>query len=314
MRIVVTGGAGFVGAHLTRALVARGDEVTILDVGITSPLLDDVPDVTRRRCDIGSWTQLTHELRRAAPEVVFHTAGILSASAEDRPHAAYDANATGTWNVLQAASLLGIPRVVFTSTMATYGPGVPSVADQTTQQRPTTMYGVTKVFGELLGEYFGLHLGLDFRAVRLPALMGPGRGPGGASAYGSLIVSEAARSGAYTVPVAPATVMALAYIKDVVAGILDLAEAATGDLHHRTYGLDGFSPTASALADAVRRALPEATIDFAEDEQLSSIVSTWPERLDGSAAAADWGWSPRFDLDAAVADFVAELRSRPAWA
>jgi threonine 3-dehydrogenase len=314
MRIVVTGGSGFVGAHLTRALVARGDEVTILDVVPASPLLDDVPDIARRRCDVSSWTELSHELKAAAPEVVFHTAGILSASAEERPHAAYEANSTGTWNVLQAASLLDIPRVVFTSTMATYGPGIPAVADQTTQQRPTTMYGVTKVFGELLGEYFGLHLGLDFRAVRLPALMGAGRGAGGASAYGSLIVSEAMRTGAYAVPVAPDTIMALAYIKDVVAGMLALSGAPLGDLHHRTYGLDGFAPTAGALADAVRRVLPEAAIDFDEDEQLSAIVDTWPERLDGSAAAADWGWSPRFDLDAAVADFVAELRAQPTWA
>ena len=96
VHIVVTGGSGFVGAHLTHALVARGADVTILDVVAASSLLDGVLEITRRRCEVGSWPQLSHELRAAEPEVVCHTAGILSASAEERLHAAYDANATGT--------------------------------------------------------------------------------------------------------------------------------------------------------------------------------------------------------------------------
>ncbi len=146
MRVVVTGGAGFLGSHLARALVARGDVVTSLDVASSSPLID-ADTVAMVRCDVGSWAETSQALREADPDVVYHTAGILSARAEERPHEAYRANATGTYNILQCAGVLHIPKVVFTSTIATYGPGVGATVDETTPQRPTTMYGVTKAFG-----------------------------------------------------------------------------------------------------------------------------------------------------------------------
>ena len=228
MRVAVTGGSGFVGSHLVRALVARGDEVTSLDVAARSPLLDGVAGVRIMRCDVAVAGEVGAVLAEVRPELIFHTAGILSASAEDRPHAAYQVNATGTYNVLQAAELLGIGRIVFTSTMASYGPGVARTVDETTPQRPITMYGVTKVFGELLGEYFSGRSELDFRAIRLPAVMGPGRGPGGASAYGGLIVSEAARGRPFVVPVKRSTVMPLIYVKDVVNALISVSEADAG--------------------------------------------------------------------------------------
>ena len=314
MRVVVTGGAGFVGAHLARALVTQGDEVTVLDVDPTSPLLDDLDEVARVAGDVTDHEALDAAIRDAAPERIFHTAGILSAAAEERWEDAFAVNAVGTFELLAAATRHDVERVVFTSTVATFGPGSGPVAGRSTPQRPTSMYGVTKVFGELLGEWFDRTRSIEVRAARLPAVMGAGRGPGGASAYGSTVISEAAIEGRSTIPVAPETVMALVYVKDVVAGLLALADAPQAALRHRTYGLDGFSPTAAELAAAARRRLPEATITFEPDPALSAIVGSWPARLDGSDAAADWGWTPAYDLDAAVADFVADLREHPAWA
>ncbi len=313
MRVVVTGGTGFVGAHLSRTLAERGDAVTCLDVVRSSRLLAGLPGITMVHCDVGSWAELFHALRNARPDVVFHSAGILSAFAEERPQAAYHANATGTYNLLEAASLLGIGRVVFTSTIATYGPGVAKTVDETTQQRPTTIYGVTKTFGELLGEYFSTHFDVDFRAIRLPSVIGPGRGPGGASAYSSLIVSEPARGRPYSIPVGESTIIPLLYVKDAVSALVGIAAADAARLGRRTYGVNGFSPTARELADAVSRVLPAAAIPFAPDPAIASIVKTWPERLDDSEAAADWGWSAQYDLDAAIGDFVAELTAHPDW-
>lgn len=313
MRVVVTGGTGFVGAHLARTLAGRGDSVTCLDIARSSALLESVPGVTTVRCDVGAWAEVVHALREARPEIVFHSAGILSAFAEERPQAAYRANATGTYNVLEAASLLDIPRVVFTSTIATYGPGIGSVVDETTRQRPTTMYGVTKAFGEQLGEYFSTRFDVDFRAIRLPSVIGPGRGPGGASAYSSLIVSEPARRRPYRVPVQDSATTPLLYVKDAVSALLDIAAADPARLGRRTYGVSGFSPTARELADTVRRAIPDAEIDFAPEQSIGAIVDTWPDRVDDSEAARDWGWSAAYPLDAAVDDFVAELRAHPDW-
>lgn len=313
MRVVVTGGAGFLGAHLARALVARGDEVTCVDVAPSSPLLDDLDGVRLVRADVGSWSELFHVLRDARPEIVFHAAGILSAFAEERPQAAYAANATGTYNVLEAASLLEIGRVVFTSTIATYGPGVPATVDEETPQRPTTMYGVTKAFGENLGDYYRRRFGVDFRGIRLPAVIGAGRGPGGASAYASLVVSEPARGRPYTVGVEESTRIPVAYVKDAVAALIELAAADDGSLRRRTYGIAGISPTAAELVEAVRHELPDASVAFAPDPALVRIVRTWPQAVDASEAAADWGWTDRYDLRRTVADFVAELRSHPVW-
>jgi threonine 3-dehydrogenase len=314
MHVVVTGGSGFLGAHLARALVARGDTVTSLDVAPPPPILADVGGVAHVRCDVGAWADLAHALKEARPALVFHVAGILSAAAEERPRAAWEANAIGTYDLLEAASLLGIERIVFTSTIATYGPGVARTVDESTPQRPTTLYGLTKVLGELLGEWAGTRYGLGFRAVRLPAIIGPGRGPGGASAYASLIVSRPAAGLPYAVPVPEGTRIPLISVDDAVRALLGLAEAAPARLRRRTYNVAGFSPTAGELAAAVSRALPEARLTFEPDAAISAIVATWPERMDDREAAADWGWAPADDLEATVTRFVASLAAHPGWA
>jgi threonine 3-dehydrogenase len=312
MRILISGGTGFLGGHLARALAERGDEVTCLDLARASPLLVGLP-VSTVRADVGIWAELFHAVRDARPQVIFHAAGILSAFAEERPQAAFSANAMGTYNVLEAATLLGVPRVVFTSTIATYGPGVPKTVDDETPQRPTTMYGVTKAFGENLGAYYWRRFGLDFRGIRLPSVIGAGRGPGGASAYSSLIVSEAARGRPYVAPVEESTRFPVAYVKDAVAALIALADADGDKLRRRVYGVAGLSPTAAELAAAVSEAVPDANISFDPDPELMAIVTTWPETVDASEARADWGWQDRYDLHAAVADFVREVRDHPDW-
>ncbi|MGH2820441.1 MAG: NAD-dependent epimerase/dehydratase family protein [Actinomycetota bacterium] len=312
MRVVITGGTGFVGAHLARELAAGGDEVTCLDVAGSSPLLEGADGVVVRRCDVGWWTELLAAVEDDEPDVIFHTAGILSAAAEERPHAAYRANVTGTHNVLEAARLLG-SRVVFTSTIATYGPGVPDVVDESTQQRPTTMYGVSKVFGELLGEYYLHRFGVDFRAIRLPSVIGAGRGPGGASAYSSLIVSEPARGRPFVVPLEERATIPLVYVKDAVAALMAISGVGDGELPRRTYGIAGFSPRAGELAEAVREVVADADITFSPDPTMVEIVDSWPQRMDGSEAGADWGWKESYGPAEAVTDFVAEVRAHPDW-
>ncbi len=313
MRVVVTGGTGFLGAHLARALAERGDEVTCLDVAPGTPLLDGVDGVQIVRSDVGWWPELMRHLQEARPDVIFHSAGILSAFAEERPEAAYRVNATGTLNVLEAAKILGGIRVVFTSTVATYGSGIGATVDETTQQRPATMYGVTKVFGELLGDYYAHRFGIDFRGIRLASVIGPGRGPGGASAYSSLIVSDPARGRGFKVPVTEATTMPLIYVKDAVDALIRVSEVEERSLRRRTYGVSGFSPTAGELAAAVRDAVGGADISFAPDDHMVEIVHSWPQRLDSSEAREDWGWRAGFDLRSAVSDFVAELRAHREW-
>jgi threonine 3-dehydrogenase len=302
MRALVTGGSGFLGAALVRALAARGAEVTSADV-VTAK--EPCPGVEMARCDVGHWAEVLRLVSAARPDVIFHTAGILSAAAEARPQAAYQANAVGTFNVLEASAALAVGQVVLTSTIATYGTRAGKLVDEETQQRPTTMYGVSKVFSELLGEYYQHRYGTDFRGLRLPSVIGHGRGPGGASAWSSLVVSEPAAGRAYMVPVPPDTRMPIIYVQDAVDALLQLADADAAALSRRTYGVAGFSPTAGELVQAVRAALAGADLEFGPDPHITEIVRSWPERVGGRLAFEDWGWSERYMLAETVQDFVA---------
>ncbi len=303
MRALVTGGAGFIGLALAGELAERGATVDRAD--IRPPVH---PSDRDHRADLGSWAETMRLVKDTRPDVIFHTAALLSAAAEAAPPAGYQANAAATLHLLEAAVLFEVPRVVFLSSIASYGPGTPPEVDEAVPQRPVTMYGVCKVFGELLGEYYGLRFGLDFRAGRYPSVIGPGRGTGGASAYSSAMIDEAAHARPYQVPVPPETVMPLLYVDDAVRSLVELAETPAARLSRRTYGIGGFSPSAGEIADAVRRHVPGADLRFEPDAETTAIVRSWPRELSGRAAHDDWGWAPRFDLDATLAAFVAAAK------
>jgi threonine 3-dehydrogenase len=306
MRALVTGGSGFVGRALGAELAAQGASVTLADIRADGPPPPFAATVCR--ADLSSWAETMRVVKQARPDVIFHTAALLSADAEDVPLAAYQANTSGTFHVLEGAVLFDVPQVVFLSSIASYGPGVADVVDEGVAQRPITMYGITKVVGELLGEYYTRRFGVDVRAARYPSIIGPGRGGGGASAYSSAMIEAPARGRAYEIPVPPETVMPLLYVDDAVRSLIDLAAAPASQLSRRTYGIGGFSPTALEIADAVRTNVPSARVEFAPDPETTAIVQSWPRVLSGASAAADWGWKPRFLLDGTVRDFVARVR------
>jgi threonine 3-dehydrogenase len=172
------------------------------------------------------------------------------------------------------------------------------------------MYGVTKVFGERLGEYYHGKFGVNFRGVRLPSVIGPGRGSGGVSAYSSLIIQEPAAGRQYEVFVDEKTRIPLLYVKDAVGALIKLAGAEEDGLRRRVYSIEGFSPTAGELADTVRRHVPEARIEFRPQLEMVNIAMSWPRELDGTCAEQDWGWASKYALDEAVRDFVDEFRAR----
>jgi threonine 3-dehydrogenase len=308
MRALVTGGTGFIGLALGRALAAQGAEVTLADVRPREALVDYPAKV--RAADLAEWAEVLHLVADARPEVVFHCGALLSATAEELPRRAWRANADGTVHVLEAATLFEVRQVVLLSSIASYGPGVPEVVDETTPQRPITMYGVTKVLAELLGEYYARRFGLDVRAARYPSVIGPGRGPGGASAYSTLMIEEPAAGRGFAVPVPEDVVMPLLYVDDAVRSLLELRGVPAPSLRRRTYGIDGFSPSAGEIAAAVRARIPKAHLDFAPDDAVTTIVRSWPRVLSGGAARADWGWQPRYLLEETVDEFIAKVRGR----
>ena len=309
---LITGGSGFIGAYLAHALLKRGEKVILFDVVPPSKLPDDIRDcVTFVQGDISSWAEVLEVIKTNRVDGIYHTSALLSASAEAQPIRAYHVNAGGTFNVLEAARLFDVERVIFISTIGAYGPGIPDTVNEDTLQMPISMYGVTKVFGERLGEYYHRKFGVDFRGVKFPSVLGPGRGPGGASAYSTLMISEPALGRPYVINAADDVRIPQLYITDAVDSLVALYDADNRRLKRRMYCIGGFSPTTREIFDAVKRILPDADLRWKPDPETTDILRSWPKIFDEARAREEWGWKTRFHLEESVKAFIGELQSRP---
>ncbi len=309
-RNLITGGFGFIGYHLTNLLLEQGEEVTIFDVAGGSTLFRNMMDkVSLIRGDVSNWSHVLDAVRNSRPDCIYHAGAMLPPGSEQNPQAAFTVNVNGTYNVFEAARMFGVESVMFISTLATYGRDVPSVVPNDAAQHPVNMYGVTKVCCERLGDYYHRRFGMNFRGVRLTPILGMGRVDSAQSAYLYKSVQEAEKGRPYSIYVEPTTSIAVLYVKDAAWGLYDLRRAPEDALTTRVYNLYGMTVTGQELFDAIKRAVPDANLDFKADEKQIQLVNNLPERLDDAPARKDWGWSPRYSLEEAVADFVNDIRA-----
>ena len=315
MRILVTGAGGQVGVELILALRERGYEVHGSDVAGRSPVLPS--EVPWHGLDVTDADRVHGLVRELRPDKVFHLAAILSARGEAMPQTTYAVNQGGTYNLLEACREGGVGQVLFTSTIAVFGPGLPDVVPDDVPLHPSTMYGVTKVAGELLGEYYHRRYGLDFRGVRFPGLVSASLPGGGTSDYALFMYIEGLRRGAYEAFCRPQTRIPFMYMPDGVRALVELSEAPRDKLRRCVYNIAAFSPTAHEIADSVARALPGVRLTFESDPRRQAILDSWPRVLDDTAAREDWGWKPVFDLDGMTEDLLPRVRellaAHPDW-
>ena len=309
IRCLVTGAGGQVGLDLIRSLRELGYDVHASDISprpAPSKCSEEVPwhnlDVT----DLEAVDALFTHIR---PHRVYHLAAILSARGEEIPQRTYEVNQSGTYNVLETCRRLEVGRVIFTSTIAVFGPGLPETVGDDVRLAPTTMYGVTKVAGELLGDYYRRRFGVDFRAVRFPGLISASLPGGGTSDYALFMYVDGVRTGRYEAFCRADTRIPLMYMPDGIRALVELAEAPAGALRRSTYNIAAFSPTAEEIAASVTAALPEANISFAPDAHRQSILDSWPCALDDTQAREDWGWKPRYSLSQMTDDLVPKIRA-----
>jgi threonine 3-dehydrogenase len=307
MRIAVTGAGGQVGLDLIHELRTRGHEVHGSDVSPRPARLDAA--IPWHQLDVTDADRVAGVLGDLKPGRVFHLAAILSARGEEKPQVTYQVNQTGTYNVLEACRRHSIGQVMFTSTIAVFGPGLPEVVPDDAPLHPSTMYGVTKVAGELLGDYYQRRFGLDFRGVRFPGLISASVPGGGTSDYALFMYTDGVRRGAYEAFCRADTRIPLMYMPDGIRALVELADAPKERLRRSIYNIAAFSPTAQQIADSVARALPGVRITFAPDPRRQAILDSWPRALDDANARADWGWQPTFDLDAMTADLVPQIKT-----
>ncbi|TET60398.1 NAD-dependent epimerase/dehydratase family protein, partial [Candidatus Aerophobetes bacterium] len=289
MNVLITGGTGFIGSHLARFLHKKGEKVTLFDIEPDLGLVDDIKcELGLVKGDLAFLPDVKSTVSSSKAQIIYHLGAFLSAKAEDRPMGGFRTNLVGTFNVLEAARLFDVEMVIFPSSIAAFGEGVSNPVPNEAYQRPTTMYGVAKVAGELLGEYYYTRFGVDFRCLRLPSVVGLGRGPGGASAYSSLMIEKPARGESCKVYVGQNSRMPVLYIKDVLRAFLGLQEARETDLERRVYNIGGISPTAGEIAESVRRYVKGARLEFHPDKRMQEIVDSWPEALDETRAREEW--------------------------
>ncbi len=309
---LITGGLGYVGTNIARALVANGERPVLFDLASISPPPGNLKQhVLVTRGDLSSFAEVFEAVHTYQPDCIFHLGAMISMAAEANPWAAYGANANGTYHVLEAARIFNVGPVVFLTGIATYGPGSPhTVNEDTFQSNPFQIYAATKIFGERLGEYYHHRFRVDFRAASLPAICGPGRREG-LAAYPSLMVHESVRGRPCHLPVSENTLLPFIYIRDVVRCLQMMRTIDQSLLRRRIYSISGFSITAGEMAEVVRRRIPGAQIEFAADENIIRMVSSMPKYVDDSRARADWGWSAEYDWEKSVEDFIATMESQP---
>jgi threonine 3-dehydrogenase len=310
MAILITGGAGFIGIDLVKELIRRGEEIVIFDKAIPQGLFAGEESVSKIVGDITNWPEVLNVVRQNKVDTIFHLAAILSAVAEGNPWAAININAVGTYHVLEAARIFQVPKVLFTSSMGAYGVTREVIVTEDTVQRPSIIYGVTKVFSELLGLYYHKKFGLDFRGVRFPQLIGPGVKTMGFGQYNPWLIEAAIKGEPFEVWVPEDTVIPLMYIKDVTRSLVRLCDAPEKNLKTRVYNLGQIMPppTAKDLVEMVKRHYPEARIHYKPDPNAVKVIKTIPRIIKGDQAEKEWGWQIRFSLEATVADFISEFK------
>lgn len=307
MKILLTGAAGQLGGDLIAALLSAGHEVVATD--LKPPAIGTQGGVRWEALDVTSADATLACVRRVAPERVYHLAAILSASGERNPQLAYAVNQTGTYNLLEACRLGGVAQLVFTSSIAVYGPGLPDPTPEDVALHPATIYGATKAAGEMLCDYYFRKYGLDARGVRFPGLINAAIPGGGSSDYALFMYLEGLRTGAYEAFCRPDTRIPLMYMPDAVRALIELPAAPRARLRRGVYNIAAFSPRADEIAASVGRALPGVAITFVPEPVRQGILDSWPRALDDTCARADWDWRHEYDLEAMTADLIPQVRA-----
>ncbi len=312
-RILITGACGQIGSELTMVLRERygTDNVVATDIR-KDPSREMVESGPYEVLDVRDREKLSSVVEKYSIDTIFHMAAILSASGEKNPWLAWDVNINGLYNVLEIAREKNLTRVFVPSSIAAFGPETPRKnTPQETVLKPRTIYGITKVVGERLGEYYFWKFGLDVRGVRYPGIISSKTLPGGGTTdYAVEIFYEALKHKKYTSFLRKDTRLPMMYMPDCLKATIMLMEADLSRLkHHTDFNVAGMSFSVEELANEIKKHIPDFKIDYKPDFR-QEIADSWPESIDDSAAREEWGWSPDYDLSKMTADMLEKLRKK----
>ncbi|QQR87719.1 MAG: NAD-dependent epimerase/dehydratase family protein [Flavobacteriales bacterium] len=315
-KILVIGSSGQIGTELVEGLRARFGTDNVVASDIKEPQVSPSRDGGAKQA--GPFAMVDAMDRRGIERVidkhgiteVYLLAALLSATAEKDPAFAWKLNMESLFIVLELAREGKIKKVYWPSSIAVFGPTTPKDATpQHTIAEPSTVYGISKQAGEQWCAYYHRRYGVDVRSIRYPGLIGWKSAPGGGTTdYAVHIFHEAIKTGAYTSFLGPETTLPMMYMPDAIRATIDLMEAPPEKVKIRSgYNLAGFSFSPKQIAEEVARHIPGFKMSYAPDHR-QAIADSWPRSIDDSAARADWGWKPQFDLRAMVDEMMEHLK------
>jgi len=312
-KIMITGSLGQIGSELTKRLRE--------DYGVDNVIATDIrhdagnPVVEEGHfeiLDVMDRDKMVEVAKRYEVDTLIHLAALLSATAEANPQLGWQLNMDGLVNALEVAKELKL-KLFTASSIAAFGPNSPKDnTPQDTIQRPTTMYGVTKVAGELLCDYYYTKFGVDTRGVRFPGLISYITEPGGGTTdYAVDIYYEALKNKKYTSFIGAGTKMDMMYMPDAIDAIVGVMEADASKLVHR----NAFNITAMAfdpeeIAASIKKVMPEFEMDYDVDPVRQGIANSWPNSIDPTDAKNEWGFAPKYDLDLMTVDMLEKLSEK----
>lgn len=313
-RILVIGASGQIGSDLVPALRERCGDDSVIAGKHSDPLTDEVAESGPSTfVDVTDSDSIDRAIREFEISTLYHLGALLSAEAEQYRHLAYDVNINGLHNILEVANQNSLNRVIIPSSIAAFGPKTPP--DNTpndTIQRPNSLYGISKVFGELMGNYYYEQFGLDVRGVRLPGIVSWKTQPtGGTTDYASAACYAAIQERCYSCYLKPETCLPMMYMPDAILALTQLAEADISDLtHHADFNVNAMSFTPEKLAEVIKKRVPEFRIDYEVDPLRQALADSWPNSLDDSDAQREWGWEPQYAMEAMVDDMLLNISNK----
>jgi len=311
--ILVTGSVGQIGSELTLELRKRYGADNVVACGRkTKPSKELEESGPFEYADVTDPVKLKAVCQKYNTDTIINMAAILSATGEQNPLLAWHVNVTGLINTLELARELDLTQVLCPSSIAVFGKGCPREnTPQETVLKPTTMYGVSKVTGELLCDYYVKRYGVDARGLRYPGIISAETLPGGGTTdYAVEIYYKAIEEKKYTCFVGEQTRLPMMYMPDCIKGTIDLMEAPFDKLeHHGDFNMASMSFSAGELADSIRTYIPEFEVSY-EPDYRQEIADSWPQSIDDTAARNEWGWQPSFDLDSMTKDMLEKLGKR----
>jgi len=311
--VLIIGSTGQIGSELTMELRKRynGNIVAGYIPGQEpkGDLLESGPSAI---VDITNEQQIAETVSKYEIDTIYNLAALLSAVAEAKPQLAWKIGMGGLFNVLEVAREMNC--AVFTpSSIGVFGNNTPKdKTPQDTIRNPRTMYGVTKVSGELLSDYYNIRFGVDTRSVRFPGLISNVTPPGGGTTdYAVDIYYEAVKTGHFVCPIAAGTFMDMMYMPDALHAAIDIMEAdPTRLIHRNSFNIAAMSFDPEIIAASIRKYIPGFTIEYKVDPLRQSIAESWPNSLDDTCARKEWDWAPTYDLDMMTQDMLKVLKAK----